>query len=71
MARQKSTLHTRSKSVTVEGASVTQMDDEANQEMHEASTQGPSTQGQLFFFFFLLGSDCLERYLFAASLYCM
>ncbi|XP_023882348.1 uncharacterized protein LOC111994697 [Quercus suber] len=39
MARRKSNLHTRSKSVTVEGASIEHVDEETNQEMHKASTQ--------------------------------
>ena len=40
MARRKSALRTRFKSVTVEGASTTHVDDETNQEMHKASMQG-------------------------------
>ena len=40
MARQKSALRAHSKSVTVEGASTAHVDDETNQEMHKASTQG-------------------------------
>ncbi|XP_075662936.1 uncharacterized protein LOC142632415 [Castanea sativa] len=39
MARQKSNLRTRFKSITVEGASTEHVDEEMNQEMHEASTQ--------------------------------
>ena len=39
MARRKSVLHMCSKNVTVEGASTKHVDEETNQEMHEASTQ--------------------------------
>ena len=38
MARQKLVLRTCSKSITVEGASTEHVDEETNQEMHEAST---------------------------------
>ena len=44
IARQKSNLRTRSKSVIVEGASTKHVDEETNQEMHEASTQGIGLQ---------------------------
>uniref|UniRef100_A0A7N2MVL4 Uncharacterized protein n=1 Tax=Quercus lobata TaxID=97700 RepID=A0A7N2MVL4_QUELO len=39
MARRKSALHMRSKSLTVEGASTEHVDEETNQEMHKASMQ--------------------------------
>ena len=44
MARRKSVLRTRSKSITVEGASIEHVDEETNQEMHVASTQGMGLQ---------------------------
>ena len=44
MARQKSNLCTHSKSVTLEGASTKHVDEEMNQEMHEASTQSIGLQ---------------------------
>nr|POE62187.1 hypothetical protein CFP56_39515 [Quercus suber] len=39
MARRKENLRTRSKSITLEGASTQHADQETNQEMHETSTQ--------------------------------
>ena len=65
MATRKSALCTCSKSVTVEGASTEHVDEETNQEMHEASMQGQ------FVFLFLLGSHFLYLYLCVYSLYCM
>ena len=44
MARRKANLRMHSKSVTVEGASTEHVDQETNQEMHEASTQGMGLQ---------------------------
>ena len=40
MERRKLALLMRSNSVTVEGASTEHVDEETNQEMHKASTQG-------------------------------
>ena len=40
MVRWKANLHTHSKSITLEGASTQHANQETNQEMHEASTQG-------------------------------
>ena len=40
MAKQKASMCTCTKSVTLEGASTQDADQESNQEMHEASTQG-------------------------------
>ena len=40
MAKRKANMHMRTKSVTLEGASTQDTNQELNQEMHEASTQG-------------------------------
>ena len=54
MARRKSNLHMCSKSVTVEGASTEHVDEETNQEMHEASMQGMRLQLDIKFAISLL-----------------
>ena len=51
MARRKLNLCMRSKSATVEGASTEHVDQETNQEMHEASTQGMGLQLDINLFF--------------------
>ena len=40
MAKRKANMHMRTKSVTLEGASTQDTNQELNQEMHETSTQG-------------------------------
>ena len=54
MARQKANLRVRSKSVTVERASIEHLDQETNQEMHETSTQGMGLQLDIKFAISLL-----------------
>ena len=54
MARRKSALCTRSKSIIVEGASTEHVDEETNQEMHEASMQGMGLQLDIKFAISLL-----------------
>ena len=54
MARQKANLCTCCKSVTMEGASTKHVDEEMNQEMHEAFTQGMSLQLNIKFAISLL-----------------
>ena len=58
MASRKANLRTHSKSVTVEGASTEHVDQETNQEMHEASTQGMGLQLDIEF-----ASSLLKNYI--------
>ena len=61
MARRKSNLCTRSKSVTVEGASTKHVDEEMNQEMHEVSTQGMGLQLDIKFAISLLKNSIKNK----------
>ena len=54
MERRKANLRTRSKSVTVEGVFTQHVDQETNEEMHEASTQGMGLQLDIKFAISLL-----------------
>ena len=61
MARRKTNLRTHSKSVTVEGASTEHVDQETNQEMHEASTQGMGLQLDIEFASSLLKNSIKKK----------
>ena len=61
MARRKSNLCTHSKSITVEGASTKHVDEETNQEMHEASTQGMGLQLDIKFAISLLKNSIKNK----------
>ena len=61
MARRKLNLRTRSKSITVEGASIEHVDEETNQEMHEASTQGMGLQLDIKFAISLLKNSIKKK----------
>ena len=54
MARRKSNLRSCSKSLIMEGASTEHVDEETNQEMHEASMQGMGLQLDIKFAISLL-----------------
>ena len=51
----------RSKSVTVEGASTQHVDQETNEEMHEASTQGMGLQIDIKFAISLLKNSIKNK----------
>ena len=74
MARRKSALRTRFKSVTVEGASTTHVDDETNQEMHKASMQGQFVYNLFFIFvgfsLFIFVFVCLQFVLYVKLSLC-
>ena len=61
MASRKANLRTHSKSVTVEGASTEHVDQETNQEMHEASTQGMGLQLDIEFASSLLKNSIKKK----------
>ena len=61
MARRKSILRTCSKSIIVEGASIEHVDEETNQEMHVASTQGMGLQLDIEFASSLLKNSIKKK----------
>ena len=61
MARRKANLSARSKSVTVERASTEHVDQETNQEIHKASTQGMGLQHNIKFAISLLKNSIKKK----------
>ena len=61
MARRRSALRMHFKSVTVEGASIEHVDEETNQEMHKASTQGMGLQLDIKFAISLLKNSIKNK----------
>ena len=69
MARQKANLRAHSKSITVEGASIEYVDQETNQEMHKASTQGMGLQFYIKFAISLLKNSIKKKTKWVTSAY--